>query len=582
MVRLRSYQREVVPQVVRGGLMEPVAGADAFGAGLGRALNETAQVMAQADTLRVEDAANQMRAKQQELAVKVQGLRGKAAFEPQQFGGQEGDDLLKTAGGWFDTAAEEVKKGLSRRQAAMFDQAAQRFRLEFTGHVQGHLGREIVTVARNTRDDLYNAEGQQLALGAIRPDGRLDGDTIAQSMARIEAGARTYAQFAGEDPAAEVLAAKSMAHGVVLAGLMKPGMNPAMAQTYFDLHKKEMDPKAILNLEGKVAAFALEGRADAAVEQTWMEAGPKTDREPASLDQLRTKLKEKLGDDPAALKLAMASLKERASERDYSIRQRESAVFGGLWKRVLAGESLKALKASPEYRDGLDGDTQAKFITEVERFRDRGGEGNNMAQFAEFWAYATNPERLAGMSDAEVFALAPRLGPALTKQLLTRKQGLGRGDAEVMEATVDADLFNHLARQNGLVVDKPSEAEKAVLGELKYRVEQTIDLEQQRLGKKLSRQEKEGIVSKLLLQVPIVSERSRMNPARWFGDKNSVEFKRLFTATAEDLQQLDASIVADEQVIYGLLNDFAEAGVLPTKERLREAYIRKMQPGKGK
>ena len=58
--------------------------------------------------------------------------------------------------------------------------------------------------------------------------------------------------------------------------------------------------------------------------------------------------------------------------------------------------------------------------------------------------------------------------------------------------------------------------------------------------------------------------------------------QRLFTTTAEDLQQLDASIVADEQVIYGLLNDFAEAGVLPTKERLREAYIRKMQPGKGK
>lgn len=549
--------------------------------GFTAALGETAQFMQEeihkANVARVRGDLNTLQEEKLRLLEEASQAQGEAAVKPDAKGRTLADRILSG----LDAKAQALRGGLANPdQQERFEAQARSLRLELEGQVRRHVAGQAEGLARANFAGGLAIQEKEAQEGIRGGDFERAGRALsrARQIAGEEAERRGYS---GETAAAHAMEALTPLHATTLKALVEGGQ-VELAGKYLERNAPEMTPQVVEAMQAKIKAGALDRRVESAVDGVWSAHGPKSDREPANLDQLRGKLKETLGDDPAALKLAMASLKERASERDYSIRQRESAVFGGLWKRVLAGESLKALKASPEYRDGLDGDTQAKFITEVERFRDRGGEGNNMAQFAEFWAYATNPERLAGMSDAEVFALAPRLGPALTKQLLTRKQGLGRGDAEVIEATVDADLFNHLARQNGLVVDNPSDAEKAVLGELKYRVEQTIDLEQQRLGKKLSRQEKEGIVSKLLLQVPIVSERSWMNPARWFGDKNSVEFKRLFTATAEDLQKLDASIVADEQVIYGLLNDFAEAGVLPTKERLREAYIRKMQPGKGK
>ena len=301
-----------------------------------------------------------------------------------------------------------------------------------------------------------------------------------------------------------------------------------------------------------------------AVDEVWGLHGPKGDTDAANLDAMNAELRKRFAKDPDAQKLATGLMRERAQDRDYSVRQREVAVSGGIWKQVLAGQGLGSIRRSPEWRS-LDGTMQAQLETKIEAFQKRGGEGDSMAQFAEYWMRASNPAALAKMSDAEIFALAPKMGNSLTKQLLMRKAELGRGGAEVQDATVDTDSFNFFARQAGLTVDKPSSSDKAVLGELKYRAEQTIDQEQRAKGRKLTRDEKDVITKRLLLKVPITT------PGRLWGTNT----KEQFLFELRDPRDLDQSIVLDPKKAEALVDDLLAAGVRPTKERLREAYALK-------
>jgi len=63
--------------------------------------------------------------------------------------------------------------------------------------------------------------------------------------------------------------------------------------------------------------------------------------------------------------------------------------------------------------------------------------------------------------------------------------------------------------------------------------------------------------------------------ANWW---NKTEQKRLFEVGSPE--EIDASIVADPEKFQGLLDEFEKAGVLPTKERLRNAYLLKYSEGK--
>ena len=308
--------------------------------------------------------------------------------------------------------------------------------------------------------------------------------------------------------------------------------------------------------------------ASTAVDAIWKGFGPDSDTEAVNLDAMTSELRQQFKDDPDGLKVAMADLKERASTHDYSVRQREASITGGIFKQVLDGKGLAAIKKSAEFRQ-LDGARQMQMIEKIEAFNKRGqegggGDGANMDKYSVYWAYSSNPQKLVSMSDAEIFALAPKIGGSNVKQLLREKQNLGKGEDKVIAATIDTEQFNYWARSGGLnpTAKKGADAEK--VGELKYRVETIIDQQQKQLGRPLNRKEKDDIMKRMVVEVPVQYNQ------RVFGvNTTGTMKKRVF-----EVQNPDAIIIkgADRDAVVKALQ--AVGIKTPTEAQIREGYVR--------
>jgi len=131
-IRIPVYdQPQVQAQGIPGGLQGMTESNAAKVIGIaGQAAQIGFQYKEQADQLRTEDAVNQLRAKQQEYTGWIREMRGKSAFDPEKFGGQQGQSLDQVASEWMGKAGDEISGTLSNgRQKDMFKQAQARLQL---------------------------------------------------------------------------------------------------------------------------------------------------------------------------------------------------------------------------------------------------------------------------------------------------------------------------------------------------------------------------------------------------------------------------------------------------------------------
>lgn len=255
-------------------------------------------------------------------------------------------------------------------------------------------------------------------------------------------------------------------------------------QTYVDAAKSNTD------------AIAVEANANV----VWETFGPKTDIAAVNLDVLHSEIDKMMSDrTPAERKAAKSMVDEMARTHDYSARQRESEATSAVWDLVLKGTSLNQITRSREYAS-LDGKSKIQVLEQIKSYRKASeGKPDGVAQMAAYLKLTENPQALAEMTDSQIISVSPVLGEALTKDLLKRKQALN-DPANVQAATLDADTFNRFAENAGLRpfdTKKPEKA-KAELGRLKYGVEQAIDIEQQTLKRKLTPQEKEAVMNRVI------------------------------------------------------------------------------------
>ena len=117
------------------------------------------------------------------------------------------------------------------------------------------------------------------------------------------------------------------------------------------------------------------------------------------------------------------------------------------------------------------------------------------------------------MTNEEIIAEAPRLGDALTKDLIKRRESLNDPN-NVIEAKIDEDTFKRLAEDAGLKPYEPRKSanEAAALGRLKYAIEQRIDIEQQVKKRKLTPQEKEALFKQEIDNKVFVDRAFRTDP----------------------------------------------------------------------
>lgn len=550
-------------------------GMQSLARGLGDVADAMGKAREEADQIRAEEAFNKLREAQNVLTygdgkneIGAVNIKSGNVFNREQPFGQE--YMAR-----FDKAAQEIEAGLaSDNQKRMFQRATGRAKLEFGGQLARHEAAEGNVYRKSVYEGVIESETEHVAKNFSDPD------AVAQSIERVKANTRGYAQRQGMAADQQDMAVKdavSAMHLLViqrkLDGDATRGVvaDPAGAKQYYDEQVKAgvivESSKGAQSMRNKIQADERQMRASTAVDTVWKGFGPGDDTEAVNLDAMAAKLRSEFKNDPDGLKVAMADLKERASAHDYSVRQRESEITGGIFKRVLDGESMANIRRSPEFRN-LDGGRQIQMIEKIEAFQKRGqdGEGAQMDKFASYWSVATNPEKLSKMSDAEIFAMAPKVGTSLVKQLLVDKQKLAKGDDKVIDAKIDNDSFKYWAGQAGLDTSpkKDSDGEKT-LGELKYRVEVLIDSEQRRLGRSLQRKEKDDIMKRLVVEVPVRMKTSFMGVSTG----ETIEKRPVFRV------QYPENIVirgADRESVVKALKDVGIQN--PTEAQIREGYVR--------
>lgn len=389
--------------------------ANAVGQIAGAVSSVYQQAQADAAKIRVSGELNKLREKQQEYTQWINGLKGRQAFDPKEFGGQDGKDAKQTALGWFDQASADIKNNLrSDAEKADFDLAAQRFRMEMDGHIDSHLAAQTGVVAKDDWQNTLQTEARNIALNALTPDGRLNGEAIKTSTARLADAAGSFARFTGTDEGSAMLEARGLLHAQVTEALLKAD-KPEQAQAYFDMNKGDMDAKFIGAMQAKIQDRIEANQVSLAVDKAAASGKP--------FDQQVAMIREQFKDKPEARKAAMADLHTLYNVKKEAERVAVEDAKGEVLEMFRPTQGGKRMSVKDIQKTEAWGrvpkDDRQKILDYWERLSKPEGEGApNLAQYAMYYRIASNQDELAGMSQLQVAALAPKLGTKLTLELM--------------------------------------------------------------------------------------------------------------------------------------------------------------------
>ena len=530
-----------------------------------------------ANTLRAEEAFNSLRENQNQIGY-GDGKEETGAFNVKGGNvfnrGEDAPSYKEEYMGKFDERAQKIFDGLANdSQKSKFFQISNRARVEFDGALSRHEAQQGEVYRKGVYEGVLSVEREHIAQNFRDPD------SVTQSIERVKANTKIFAGNQGLAADQQEMAVKEAVSGMhmmvmsrMLQGDATKGIpaDPMGAKDYYKEQVKSGNiaesTEAAQKMRGLIESGEREVRAIGAVDTLWNSMGPRGDTGAVNLDRMSAELRKQYGTDTDGLKVAMSELKDRASQFDYSVRQRESSTSGAIFQQVIAGKTLSEIRQLPAFK-GLDGAKQIQMISTIESYNKRDGEGDSMDKFATYWAVSSNPAKLNNMSDAEIFAMTPTIGGSLVKQLLGEKKKLGASEEKVIDATVDMDMFNSVARDAGLKVGgKKGSSSENVLGDLKYRTEKIIDSEQRANGNKpLTRERKEQIFKGLLVEVPV-----RYVGTGMFNSGNEyVENKRLFEV------QNPENIVVPPSERDTIVKSLQAVGIRnPTAAQIREGYIR--------
>jgi hypothetical protein len=493
--------------------------------------------------------------------------------------GQQAWGVAKDAAKWFDDNSGKIGGDLgNERQRYLFGQTVQKLRTQALG--------TFSEFEADQRRQSLDQSAQASIVGSINMAAAnpQNPEVLTSTKADVLKRTAMLAQLNGWSP--ELRDAKqgeylTNFHKQVIQGLVRD--NPGTAAAYFEANKGEIDG----SLHAEVGAFAQKATAtrlgETAADQAWQQFGPKSDREPVQLDVLEGEIRKALGTNDEARKAAVAAVRERAAAFKDSRKERDDQTEAKVNLAVLNGAGVSQVQRMPEFLQ-LDGEKQRRLVDFMEARALRrtqqaaANEGREQTRlqrqgFGAFLQYS-NPEVLANMSEAQVLNLLPSLGNELTGHLMNQKRSLAN-PGKLTEAKMDSDDFGHVARQMKLPIDdKASSEQKEMMGEVKYRVEQRIAMEQQRSNKVMTRAEKMDLMRREIAQTVSVST--------WMG-LSSTQVP-VIGLSAKQVESVVIPAPERKQITEAMQTYFQRTGAKqyePTEENLRRFYLLSKSPAGG-
>lgn len=493
---------QVTDQPARGGQID--IGAATAGT---RAQQRGAQDLLQAgnvlDNIATREATRQ--AYEAETSVRAQFLEFSANMQTQRQG-DKAVGVVDDTDKWLSETAAKVGQGLDPYAKSIASKSLNALALQAR---QGAMTFERTQLERAFDASVVAAKSSTISLAAANPTP----ENVELGVRDIEAKNADWGARKGWSPEqlkVENLKDTTVLHGNVIRSMMQK--DPMAAENYFERFKGQIDGARHDEIMGGLRTLTAEAAGSKAADTIWEKLGPRADGQPVELDKMQAAAREEFPNDPTRQKAAVMQLKERASAFNSAERERAANNTNTVMDQLAQGASFAQVSRTPAFL-ALRGEEKLKIREHQEQQLDRAMSRAASASTIAFnneqrqervktlrgageYLDLSNPDVLARMSEAEVRAKMPALGAELTGKLLEKKRSLSN-DVAKNEAKIDTDDFNNFATRLGLNPDaKAGSAEKARLGEVRYRTEQLIDAAQREKGKLLTRSEKSAIMQR--------------------------------------------------------------------------------------
>lgn len=522
---------------------------------LGQGLQQVGQVMSreamqaidEANTLRAEDAYNRLRQKQIDLAYGEE----RGAFRVEGANVLDRKSKMSFADEYiaeYDKAGSEIAATLTNdEQRKRFNHRAQASRLEFSSQLQRHQAEQVDRWRTSVMRDTVETETH------VAMKNPYDVEAIGASVERVRLAVGAEAARNGI-PADEAIA---KAVGGIHSGVIATALNDDKldyARQYLTEFGDEIDPKDRMTMTAKLDARDKEVRVMAAAEEAFQYH---SDNLVSGESMIRAAFK----DDPKAAHAALVLYEDRArvlrAEEKRVADEHENGVLDQLtagtpWSKVMRSEDWKNMDSKDRFRLFTAYQSQQKAAASG---------GNSAAKESRdemFNSLYADDDGIARMSKAEIGTLrAKGLTQTQVGQLMRRKDALAKGAEDVK---VDTDQLNAAMEREGI-----GEKDKATRGRIKAAVEAEVYAEQKARGKQLSREEKDKIINRQLLEVDSHWKRS----GGLLGGQEGTDKKKYYEVGKKE------SIVVPKKERESIIGILKSKGIRSwTEDDVRELYLR--------
>lgn len=411
---------------------------------------------------------------------------------------------------------------------------------------QRAISKSVAAVRNSTLRTAGDYETQQVELGARSALSATTQSLIGQGVKAgpdagppvITAAAEAVRKFynaRGLNGDVEALKATTGAHTTIINQLMQ--RDPKRAETYFNTNKKEIDPTSYDEIDARINQVSAITDGETKAAELWnATVKPGDYKNPVDQFALEKQAREAFPNDPTRQRAAVSALREMTTAWNKSQLELGAAnvneVYGMLdqpgvtltqvmrskaWNNLpeqqqrQIRQQLESERYTAEARDAARESRAAaaeqraaaresRAFTAEQR-KERQLLLNNADKYLDY----SDPQKLAAMSRPQVQALRSEFGFEATQQLLNRYDTLQK-PGKIAEARMDTEDFNRYAQGLGLEpYNAKTSAQKEQLGDLKYRVEQIIDLAQRQKGKELTREEKGELMRQEMARTVTVS-----------------------------------------------------------------------------
>lgn len=439
---------------------------------------------------------------------------------------------------YSDSAAELIKTAPNERVKQYLTVFSQQQQPGFHGYIGDHAAQQL---------DVAQDAGFSAHISSLKNGAAVDPSTADANAADAAAAIKIQLNRKGitdpEQVEQAILKETTELHTGVISTLLVH--NPTAAMAYFGTHKEEISGAVRAKVETQLKTTVDANDAIAGADTVWGKLGPKADGQPVQLDVMENEIRTMYKGDAAKIKDTISEVRSRAAAFNSSEMERTANVTNSVMDMYAKGATLTQLKATPEWSN-LPGEKKASIQEHIENKiqaqqahsdavlarQDAAGLRADRARekrgFSAYLAYS-DPAILDKLTENQIIAMIPDIGEDKAGSLMTMKRTLAN-PAKLADAKADVDDFNQIASTMGLKPfgKKQTEDEKAALGNLRFKVENLIQSQQDIIKRPLSRVEKNDIMRNEAARAVTVD-------GGWFGSDKQVPVIRMSPAQVDKL-----------------------------------------------